>query len=81
MLTTSFFLLLHPAIECAEARATHDRPGALVVIAGFFGGAGLLFSIHGYSPHEHLGADAKELRVAASAGLAVCHCDYTAQLS
>ncbi|HET9881631.1 MAG TPA: ZIP family metal transporter [Candidatus Binatia bacterium] len=53
MLTASFFSLLQPAIEYAEARATHNGLGALVVIAGVFAGAGMLFSIHRYSPHEH----------------------------
>jgi ZIP family zinc transporter len=53
MLTASFFSLLQPAIEYAEARATHNGLGTLVVIAGLFAGAGMLFSIHGYAPHEH----------------------------
>ena len=53
MLTATFFSLLQPAIEYAEARATHNGLGALVVIAGIFAGAGMLFSIHRYSPHEH----------------------------
>jgi zinc transporter, ZIP family len=53
MLTASFFSLLQPAIEYAEARATHNGLGTLVVIAGLFAGAGMLFSIHRYSPHEH----------------------------
>jgi ZIP family zinc transporter len=53
MLTASFFSLLQPAIEYAEARATHNGLGTLVVIAGLFAGAGMLFSIHHYSPHEH----------------------------
>jgi ZIP family zinc transporter len=53
MLTASFFSLLQPAIEYAEARAPHNGLGALVVIAGVFAGAGMLFSIHRYAPHEH----------------------------
>ncbi len=53
MLTASFFSLLQPAIEHAEARTAHNGLGALMVIAGVFAGAGMLFSIHGYSPHEH----------------------------
>jgi ZIP family zinc transporter len=53
MLAASFFSLLQPAIELAEARATRNGMGVLVVIAGVFAGAGMLFSIHRYSPHEH----------------------------
>jgi zinc transporter, ZIP family len=53
MLTASFFSLLQPAIEHAEARTAHNGLGALMVIAGVFAGAGMLFSIHGFSPHEH----------------------------
>jgi ZIP family zinc transporter len=53
MLTASFFSLLQPAIELAEARAARNGAGVLVVIAGVFAGAGMLFSIHRYSPHEH----------------------------
>ena len=51
MLTASLFSLLQPAI--AEARATHNGLGTLVVIVGLFAGAGMLFSIHHFSPHEH----------------------------
>jgi ZIP family zinc transporter len=53
MLAATFFSLLQPAIEHAEARAAHNGLGALLVIAGVFAGAGMLFSIHAYSPHEH----------------------------
>ena len=53
MLAASFFSLLQPAIEYAEARAAHNGVGVLVVIAGIFAGAGMLFSIHRYAPHEH----------------------------
>ena len=53
MLAASFFSLLKPAIEHAESRAAHHGVGALVVIAGVFAGAGMLFSIHRYAPHEH----------------------------
>ena len=56
MLTASFFSLLQPAIEYAEARATHNGLGVLIIIAGVFAGAGMLLSIHGYSPHEHFEA-------------------------
>jgi zinc transporter ZupT len=68
MLTASFFSLLRPAIEYAEARATHNGLGTLVVIAGVFAGAGMLFSIHGYSPHDTSKWGAKGLHAAASAG-------------
>ena len=53
MLAASFFSLLQPAIEHAEARASHTAYGVLTVIAGVFAGAALLFYIHRHSPHEH----------------------------
>jgi ZIP family zinc transporter len=53
MLAASFFSLLEPAIEHAEARASHPGIGVLVVILGVFIGAAALFYIHRRSPHEH----------------------------
>ena len=53
MLAASFFSLLQPAIEHAEARASHIGYGVLTVIAGVFAGAAMLFYIHRFSPHEH----------------------------
>ena len=54
MLTASFFSLLQPAIEYAEVRAAHNGLGVLASLPVFFAGAGLLFSIQRYSPHEHV---------------------------
>jgi hypothetical protein len=68
MLTASFLSLLQPAIEYAEARAAHNGLGALVVIAGVFAGAGLLFPITVIRRTNTLRSDAKDLRAAASAG-------------
>jgi ZIP family zinc transporter len=53
MLAASFFSLLQPAIEHAEARASHVGYGVLTVVAGVLAGAAMLFYIHRYSPHEH----------------------------
>jgi zinc transporter, ZIP family len=53
MLAATFFSLLEPAIEHAEARAAHDGIGVALVLAGVFLGAAMLFWIHRSSPHEH----------------------------
>lgn len=53
MLAASFFSLLEPAIQHAEARASHPGFGVLIVILGVFIGAAGLFYIHRHSPHEH----------------------------
>lgn len=53
MLAASFFSLLEPAVEHAEARASHAGFGVLTVIIGVFIGALMLFLIHRSSPHEH----------------------------
>ncbi|MFO7306061.1 MAG: ZIP family metal transporter [Gammaproteobacteria bacterium] len=53
MLAASFFSLLQPAIEQAEARSSHVGFGVLSVMIGVFLGAALLFVIHRYAPHEH----------------------------
>lgn len=51
MVAASFFSLLLPAIELAEARGT---PPWLPVVAGFLLGGGLLRLIDRYLPHLHL---------------------------
>lgn len=53
MLAATFFSLLEPAIEHAEARAAHSGVGVAVVLVGVFIGAAMLFVIHRSSPHEH----------------------------
>lgn len=65
MLAASFFSLLQPAIEHAEARAVHDGVGAAIVIAGVFAGAALLYGVHCCAPHEHfeLGREGPESRL------------------
>lgn len=68
MMTASFFSLLQPDMEYAEARATHKGLVALVVIAGVLAGAGMLFPFTVICRMNTLGSDAKDLRVAASAG-------------
>ncbi len=54
MLAATFFSLLEPAIVHAEAQATHTGVGVAMVLAGVFVGAGMMYSIHHFSPHEHL---------------------------
>lgn len=53
MLAASFFSLLEPAIEHAEARAAHSSIGVAIVLFGVFLGAAMLYAIHRYAPHEH----------------------------
>lgn len=53
MLAATFFSLLEPAIDHAEARAAHSGIGVATVLAGVFIGAAMLFWIHRSSPHEH----------------------------
>jgi ZIP family zinc transporter len=53
MLAATFFSLLEPAIEHAEARASHSGIGVAIVLVGVFIGAMMLFAIHRSSPHEH----------------------------
>lgn len=54
MLAASFFSLLEPAFAYAQG-GEHLRIGAgvLTVVVGVFAGAGGLFLIHRYAPHEH----------------------------
>lgn len=53
MLAATFFSLLEPAIQHAEARAAHSGLGVAIVLVGVFLGAAMLFAIHRSSPHEH----------------------------
>jgi zinc transporter, ZIP family len=54
MLAASFFSLLEPAFGYAESGAfLRIGPGAFTVVLGVFAGAGGLFLIHRYAPHEH----------------------------
>jgi ZIP family zinc transporter len=53
MLAASFFSLLLPGIEYAEAQ-THNKALAVTIVsAGLMLGALALFLIHRYAPHEH----------------------------
>ncbi|HEY6640885.1 ZIP family metal transporter [Povalibacter sp.] len=53
MLAATFFSLLEPAIDHAEAHAVHSGSGVTIVLVGMFLGAAMLFGIHRSSPHEH----------------------------
>jgi ZIP family zinc transporter len=53
MLAATFFSLLEPAIQHAEARASHVGFGVATVLIGVFGGAIMLAAIHRSAPHEH----------------------------
>ena len=54
MLAASFFSLLEPAFAYAQSsRFFRIGPGALTVALGVFAGAGMLFLIHRFAPHEH----------------------------
>ena len=53
MLAASFFSLLLPGIEYAEALTQNRITAVLIVIVGFLLGAAALFLIHHYVPHEH----------------------------
>lgn len=53
MLAASFFSLILPGIEYAEAQVGDRRAAVAVVIAGIFIGAWALYLIHRYLPHEH----------------------------
>lgn len=53
MLAASFFSLLLPGIEYAEAQ-THSKALAVTIVsAGLLIGAVVLYVIHRYAPHEH----------------------------
>jgi ZIP family zinc transporter len=53
MLAASFFSLLLPAIEYGEVEFHSRNLAVLIVIAGLLCGAGALFLMHRYLPHEH----------------------------
>jgi len=66
MLAASFFSLILPGIEYAEAQFAGRTTAVAVVIAGIFIGAWALFLIHRLVPHEHFvsgpeGPDSKTL--------------------
>ncbi len=54
MLAASFFSLLGPAFEYANGGGPFRiGAGTVAVVVGVFAGAGVLFMIHRYAPHEH----------------------------
>lgn len=53
MLAASFFSLILPGIEYAEALTPNKVLAVLIVIAGLMIGAVVLHWIHRYAPHEH----------------------------
>lgn len=53
MLAASFFSLILPGIEYAEAQVANKSMAVAIVIAGIFIGAWALFIIHRCLPHEH----------------------------
>lgn len=53
MLAASFFSLIIPGLDAAEAQGHGASAAALVVIAGILLGAAALWMIHRYVPHEH----------------------------
>ena len=54
MLTASFFSLIIPALDVAEARLATKSGAALVVIAALLLGAGGMWLLHERAPHEHM---------------------------
>jgi ZIP family zinc transporter len=66
MLAASFFSLILPAIDYGEAQYHSTNLAVLIVIFGILCGAGALFMMHRYLPHEHFlagyeGPDSKAL--------------------
>jgi ZIP family zinc transporter len=53
MLAAAFFSLILPAIDYGEAHFHASQIAVLVVMAGILAGAGGLFLLHRYLPHEH----------------------------
>jgi ZIP family zinc transporter len=53
MLAATFFSLLLPALDYAEAQVHNKGLAVAIVVAGLLMGAILLFLIHRYAPHEH----------------------------
>ena len=57
MIAASFWSLLAPAIEMAEASGT---PGYIPAVVGFLVGGGFLWLVDKFLPHMHLGAEESE---------------------
>ncbi len=53
MLAASFYSLLQPGLEYGLQHYHDSVTAVVVVIAGMLLGAGLLWAIHRYTPHEH----------------------------
>lgn len=53
MLAASVFSLILPAIDYGESQFNSKNLAVIIVITGIFCGAGLLFLMHRYLPHEH----------------------------
>jgi len=53
MLAATFFSLLLPSIEYSQTQFESVIVAISIVIAGFLSGAGILFLIHRFLPHEH----------------------------
>jgi len=53
MLAATFFSLLLPALAQADGLTTNRILGVSIVAAGILAGAGGLFLVHRYAPHEH----------------------------
>jgi ZIP family zinc transporter len=53
MLAASFFSLILPTIKYGEIQFHSKSSAVIVVIAGILCGAGALFLMHRYLPHEH----------------------------
>ena len=56
MLAASFYSLLQPGLEYGLQHYHDSVTAVVVVIAGMLLGAGLLWAIHRYTPHEHFRA-------------------------
>jgi ZIP family zinc transporter len=54
MLTASFFSLIIPALDVAEARLATKTGAVLVVIVALLLGAGGMWLLHERAPHEHM---------------------------
>ena len=53
MLSASFFSLIIPGIAAAEAQGASNVAAVSIVSVGILAGAGALWLIHRYAPHEH----------------------------
>jgi ZIP family zinc transporter len=53
MLAASFFSLILPGLDVARGQGASNLGAVTVVIAGILLGAGCLWLIHRYTPHEH----------------------------